>query len=188
MDISNLNESMDDVQEIYSALNSQAKEIVKQYTKALDDLVKKINDDVNNLSNEDLRRIELKLSLLSYDLGELKDKTNIAAEVAEIIENETIANAYNTATGTSEQRKNTAILNSSKEKAVSKLYKLVSSQIKTKLDEAHRIVDCVKSILISRASDRKLTDNYEGKMDLNIPTEIELPSFDSETGELKENN
>lgn len=185
MDISNLNNSMDNVQEIYNALNSQAKEIVKEYTKPIDDLVKKMNNDINDLSNDDLRRIELKLSLLSYDLGELKDKTNIASEVAEIIEDETVADAYNTATGTNEQRKNTAILNSSKEKAVSKLYKLVASQIKTKLDEAHRIVDAIKSILISRASDRKLTDNYEGKSATTIMTNLELPSFDIETGEVK---
>ena len=188
MDISNLEQSMDDVQAIYDALNSQAKEIVKHYTKSLDDLIKNINDNINNLSNDDLRRIELKLSLISYDLGELKDKTSIASEVAEIIEAETIATSFNTATGTIEQRKNIAILNASKEKAVSKLYKLVASQIKTKLDEVHRIVDCLKSILISRASDRKLTDNYEGRINVDVPTEFETPSFDPETGELRENN
>ena len=100
---------------------------------------------------------------MAYDLGELKDKTCIAAEIAEIVQDETEADAWNTATGNNEQRKNTAILAASKEKAVAKLYKLVASQIKTKLDEAHRVVDTLKSILISRASDRKLTDNYEGQ-------------------------
>ncbi len=177
MDLSSLNEGMDNVQNIYNALNSQAKVIVKEYTKAMDDLIKKINLEANNLSNEELRRIELKLSLLSYDLGELKDKTNIASEVADILQDETIANEYNAATGTIEQRKNTAILNSSKEKAIAKLYKLVASQIKTKLDEAHRIVDCIKSILISRASDRKLTDNYEGN--------TSFVSVNNQTGEIE---
>ena len=167
MDITNLDENlatgMDNIQTIYNSLNSQAKEIVRNYTKKIDDLIKTVSDNVNNLSNEDIRNIELQLSLMAYDLGELKDKTCIAAEIAEIIQDETEADAWNTATGNNEQRKNTAILASSKEKAVAKLYKLVASQIKTKLDEAHRVVDTLKSILISRASDRKLTDNYEGQ-------------------------
>ena len=166
MDIAQLDENlvdgMSNIQVIYNSLNSQAKEIVKNYTKQIDDLIKKVSENVNNLSNEDIRNIELQLSLMAYDLGELKDKTSIAAEIAEIIQDETEADAWNTATGNNEQRKNTAILASSKEKAVAKLYKLVASQIKTKLDEAHRVVDTLKSILISRASDRKLTDNYEG--------------------------
>lgn len=167
MNVANLDESlaegMDNIQTIYNSLNSQAKEIVKNYTKKIDDLIKTVSDNVNNLSNEDIRNIELQLSLMAYDLGELKDKTCIAAEIAEIIQDETEADAWNTAVGNNEQRKNTAILSSSKEKAVAKLYKLVASQIKTKLDEAHRVVDTLKSILISRASDRKLTDNYEGQ-------------------------
>ncbi|MBP5468938.1 MAG: hypothetical protein J6Z11_06795 [Candidatus Riflebacteria bacterium] len=159
----NLVEGMNDIQTIYNSLNSQAKELVKTYTKQIDDLIKKVSANINNLSNEDIRSIELQLSLMAYDLGELKDKTCIAAEIAEIVQDETEAEAWNTATGNNEQRKNTAILASSKEKAVAKLYKLVASQIKTKLDEAHRVVDTLKSILISRASDRKLTDNYEGQ-------------------------
>lgn len=157
-----LSTGMQDIQVIYSYLNSQAKDMVRQYTKQIDDLIKDVKDNINSLTNEDIRRIELQLSLLAYDLGELKDKTGIAAEIAEIVQDETQADAWNTAVGNNEQRKNTAILASSKEKAVAKLYKLVASQIKTKLDEAHRVVDTLKSILISRASDRKLTDNYEG--------------------------
>jgi len=167
MDITQLDENlvdgMSNIQVIYNSLNSQAKEIVKNYTKKIDDLIKTVSENVNNLSNEDIRNIELQLSLMAYDLGELKDKTCIAAEIAEIIQDETEADAWNTAAGNNEQRKNAAILASSKEKAVAKLYKLVASQIKTKLDEAHRVVDTLKSILISRASDRKLTDNYEGQ-------------------------
>ena len=55
---------------------------------------------------------------------------------------------------------------------------LNSSQIKTKLDETHRIVDTLKSILISRASDRKLTDNYENSGNTT--------DYDSQTGEVTE--
>ena len=167
MDITNLEEAlstgMADIQTIYNSLNIRAKEIVKNYTKQIDDLIKTVSENINNLTNEDIRGIELKLSLMSYDLGELKDKTSIVAEIAEIIQDETEANAWNTAIGNNEQRKNAALLAASKEKFVAKLYKLVANQIKTKLDEAHRVVDTLKSILISRASDRKLTDNYEGQ-------------------------
>lgn len=158
-----LTQGMDDIQSIYGSLNKQAKQLVAEYTAPVDRIIKQVNDNINNLTNEDIRRIQLQLSLRAYDLGDIKDKTNIAAEIAAIVEDESVADAYNTSTGTSEQRKNTAILASSKEKAVAKLYKLVASQIKTKLDEAHRVVATLQSILISRASDRKLTDNYEGQ-------------------------
>ncbi len=165
MDINNLSNDlstgMSDIQTIYNSLNSQAKDIVKGYTKSIDELIKYLNDNINELTNEDIRRAELQLSLKAYDLGDIKDKTNIASEIAEIVQDETQADAFNTAEGNNEQRKNTAILSASKDKAVAKLYKLIASQIKTKLDEAHRVVDSLKSILISRASDRKLTDNYE---------------------------
>ena len=156
-------DGMSDIQAIYNSLNVRAKEIVKNYTKQIDDLIKNVSENVNNLTNEDIRNIELRLSLMAYDLGELKDKTGIAAEIAEIIQDQTEANAWNTAVGNNEQRKNAALLAAAHEKFVAKLYKLVANQIKTKLDEAHRVVDTLKSILISRASDRKLTDNYEGQ-------------------------
>lgn len=162
MTIENLNQQMDAVQDIYSSLNSQAKEIVKEYTQELDRIINNVSKNINNLSNEDIRRYQLQLSLAAYDLGELKDKTNMASEIADVLQEETQATAWNTSEGNNEQRKNNAILASSKEKAVAKLYKLVASQIKTKLDEVHRIVATLQSILISRASDRKLTDNYEG--------------------------
>lgn len=162
MNIENLNEGMDNIQAIYTSLNSQAKEIVKEYTQELDRIVNNVSKNINNLSNEDIRRYQLQLSLAAYDLGELKDKTNMASEIADVLQEETQATAWNASDGNNEQRKNNAILASSKEKAVAKLYKLVSSQIKTKLDEVHRIVATLQSILISRASDRKLTDNYEG--------------------------
>ena len=170
--------AMGSVHDIYDDMNSVAKDIVKEYTAPIDILVKQIKSDINNLTNEDVRRIELKLSLLAYDLGELKDKTNIAAEVAEIVQDEAQANAWNTAEGNNEQRKNASLLAVNKEKVISKLYKLVASQIKTKLDETHRIVDTLKSILISRASDRKLTDNYENSGNTS--------DYDSQTGEVTE--
>jgi len=171
-------DAMNSVYDIYNDMNSLAKDIVKEYTSPIDILVKQVKEDINNLTNEDIRRLELKLSLLAYDLGELKDKTNIAAEVAEIVQDEAQATAWNTAEGNNEQRKNTALLSVNKEKVVSKLYKLVASQIKTKLDETHRIVDTLKSILISRASDRKLTDNYENSGNTT--------NYDSQTGEVTE--
>ena len=171
-------QAMSSVHDIYDDMNSVAKDIVKEYTAPIDILVKQIKSDINNLTNEDVRRIELKLSLLAYDLGELKDKTNIAAEVAEIVQDEAQANAWNTAEGNNEQRKNESLLAVNKEKVISKLYKLVASQIKTKLDETHRIVDTLKSILISRASDRKLTDNYENSGNTT--------DYDSQTGEVTE--
>lgn len=171
-------QAMSSVHDIYNDMNSVAKDIVKEYTAPIDILVKQIKSDINNLTNEDVRRIELKLSLLAYDLGELKDKTNIAAEVAEIVQDEAQANAWNTAEGNNEQRKNASLLAVNKEKVISKLYKLVASQIKTKLDETHRIVDTLKSILISRASDRKLTDNYENTGNTT--------DYDSQTGEVAE--
>lgn len=158
-----IDDNIDIVNKVYSALNSQAKEIVKEYTRTLNVTIKDIKDNINDLSNNQIRTYILSLSLSAYDLGELKDKTNMSSEIASIIVDEAYATSYNAQVGTVAQRENSATLSISKEKATSVLFKLVASMIKTKLDETHRIVDTLKNILISRASDRKLVEdnNYE---------------------------
>lgn len=159
---SDINDNIGIVNQVYSALNSQAKEIVKEYTRTIDTTIKDIKDNINNLSNNQIRTYVLSLSLSAYDLGELKDKTNMSSEIASIIVDEAYASSYNAQTGTVAQRENSATLSISKEKATSTLFKLVASMIKTKLDEVHRIVDTLKNILISRASDRKLVEDNNG--------------------------
>ena len=154
-----INDNIDIVNQVYSALNSQAKELVKEYTRTIDTTIKDIKDNINNLSNNQIRTYALSLSLSAYDLGELKDKTNMSSEIASIIVDEAYASSYNAQVGTVAQRENSATLAISKEKATSTLFKLVASMIKTKLDEVHRIVDTLKNILISRASDRKLVED-----------------------------
>lgn len=160
LDINNdINDNIDIVNQVYSALNSQAKEIVKEYTRNIDVTIKDIKDNINNLSNNQIRTYVLSLSLSAYDLGELKDKTNMSREIASIIVDEAYATSYNAQVGTVAQRENSATLSISKEKATSTLFTLVANMIKTKLDEVHRIVDTLKNILISRASDRKLVED-----------------------------
>ena len=72
---------------------------------------------------------------------------------------EAVARNYIEATGTASAKENEATLNSSSEMVSEALFNLVSSLFKTKSDEIHRVVDTLKSVLMSRNMEAKLTSN-----------------------------
>lgn len=167
-----LETNIEQVNNVYEALNSQAKSVVKEYTKKIDDIIKNIRENLINLSNDQIQTYMMQLSLCAYDLGELKEQSNMSAEIASIIKDEAYADSYNTQEGTVAQRQNSATLAVSREKATTALYELVAGTIKTKLDETHRVVDTLKNVLISRASDRKLVADKEEQLRINKNGEI----------------
>lgn len=152
-----LNETMRAVDETTKMLWGLAEELVKKYTAKIYDIINPIKDaDVEQMTTGMLRQQLHKLSMVAFDLAELRDKTSWNADIAEIIRDEAYAIAYNTSDGPVAQRTNNATIAISKDTAISSLKKMVSSRLKSSLDETHRLIDSLKSQLISRASDQKL--------------------------------
>lgn len=139
-------------------LSRLAHDIFKKFSKPLDDIVSKLSS-VESLSDEEIRSYMLKISLESYSFSEVKEHAELKMDCATAIMKETQATVYNEASGTAEARRNIAIKESNSEITVNMLYSTVSNLMKTKLDEAHRVVNTLNSILISRAAQAKLNQS-----------------------------
>lgn len=153
-----LNDALDRVEMTYQEINEIAKDIVSEFFGQADGLIKELKD-INELDNDSIRNYMIKLSLTSYSLSEVKEKSAMKAEIAETLRKEAVARNYIEATGTASAKENEATLNSSSEMVSEALFNLVSSLFKTKSDEIHRVVDTLKSVLMSRNMEAKLTSN-----------------------------
>lgn len=153
-----LNDALDRVEMTYQEINEIAKDIVSEFFGQADSLIRELKD-LNELDNDSIRNYMIKLSLTSYSLSEVKEKSAMKAEIAETLRKEAVARNYIEATGTASAKENEATLNSSSEMVSEALFNLVSSLFKTKSDEIHRVVDTLKSVLMSRNMEAKLTSN-----------------------------
>lgn len=149
--------ALDAVDATYDELIDVANDIAKEVVGDLDDMMASAYNDVEKLSNEAIRDLMLKLSLRSYSFAEIKERSAFKSELAETLRKEAYAKNFNSAEGTVAVRENTAVLNSSAEILANQIYELVADIFKSKLDETHRIVAALTSVLMSRMSEAKLT-------------------------------
>lgn len=154
----NLNQAMDNVETTYSEVVDLATDILTEFTEDIDALMDKAYTNIENLSNDAIRELLLSLALRAYSLGAIKDKSAFKATLAETLRKEAYATQFNQTDGTVAVRENTAILNTSAEIVVEQVYDLTSSLFKTRLDEVHRVVDSLKTVLTSRLAEAKLTN------------------------------
>jgi len=152
-----LNEALDNVSLVYSDLMQVADSLVKPITLEIDTLIKGAESNVNNLSLEDIRLLILKISLKSYTLGEIKEKASLQSVCAEQLKDEVYAKKFNETDGTVAFKQNTALLESSYQNLAEAVYNEVHTMLKLKLDECHRVVDALKSVLMSRMQEAKLS-------------------------------
>lgn len=153
-----LNAALEAVEMTYKDLNTVANEITNDFFEPINKIISDLND-INSLDNDSIRNYMIRLSLAGYSLGEVKEKSAFKAELSEAIRKETFARNYAQAEGTSSSKDNTATLQSSSEIVTEALYNLVANLFKTKLDEVHRIISVLQSVLVSRNMEAKLTIN-----------------------------
>lgn len=153
----NLNKAMDNVEVAYNDVIDISNDIVAEMTGDITTLIKSAYDNVENLTNEDIRQLLLRLALRSYSFGEIKDKATFKATLAETLRKEAYAVQFNSTDGTVATKENTATINTSPEIVVEEIYNLTASLFKTRLDEVHRCVDALKTVLTTRLTEAKLT-------------------------------
>lgn len=153
-----LSHSFDNVDISYDNLIDIANDIIKQTTSNIDDIITDINDNIQNMNNDLIRHYMLQLSLQSYSFSEIKEKSAFKAELAETIKKEAYATKFNSLEGTVAVKQNNAELAVSNENLAEQLYTLIASLFKTKLDEVHRVVDTLKSVLMSRNAEAKMSN------------------------------
>lgn len=154
-----LSEALDLVEGTYS-------ELVKIANNILDDIFSPINNIVDEIRNEgagapveSIRSYLLRVQLKAYEISDVKEKSALKAECSEAIRKESYARAFNEAQGTAGTKDNTAFLSSSENLLVEEVYNLVANLLKTKLDELHRLVAVLQSILMSKMQEAKLAIN-----------------------------
>lgn len=153
-----LQEALDNVEMTYQELNTIAKDIVSEFFAGADSLIEEVKD-INELDNDAIRNFMIKLSLTSYSLSEVKEKSAMKAEIAETLRKQAMARNYIEASGTASAKENEATINTSAESVSEALFNLVAGLFKTKQDELHRTIDVLKSVLMSRNMEAKLTSN-----------------------------
>ena len=164
MEDAKLQEALDRTDDVYQDLIEIANTIFKTYTGEVNDLIKGAINNVDNLTNEDIRLLIIKLSLQSFNFGDVKEKAGLKAELSETLRKEAYAKAFNLSEGSVASKESQATMKTSYENSVELIYNSVASLFKTKLDEIHRVVDALKTVLMSRMSEAKLTATmYEGE-------------------------
>ena len=150
--------ALDNIDATYEELIDVANDLSKEVVGDLDELMASAYEDVEKLSNDAIRDLMLKLTLRSYSFSEIKEKSIFKAELGETLRKEAYAKNFNASEGTVAVRENTAILSTSAEILAEEIYSLVSQMFKTKLDEIHRTVSALQTVLMSRLSEAKLTN------------------------------
>ena len=151
-------QALENVEMTYQELNEVANEMTSSFFESVNSIINELND-INELSNDDIRNYMIKLALNSYSLAEIKEKSALKAECAEALRKDKYARSFREAEGSAAIKENEAVVNTNEQVVVEALYNLIASLFKTKLDEAHRVVDVLKSVLMSRNAEAKLTTN-----------------------------
>ena len=151
-------EALDAVEMTYQDLNEVATDMTATFFEPVNKIIDELSD-INELSNDMVRDYMIRLALNSYSLAEIKEKSALKAECAEALRKDKYARSFREAAGSAAIKENEAVLNTNEQVIIEALYNLIASLFKTKLDEAHRVVDVLKSVLMSRNAEAKLTTN-----------------------------
>lgn len=157
--MSEFKEAKSAVDNVYNEMKSFIDKTIEIYLKDTNDVIKKLEDNLFELSNEDVRNAIVELSFKSYRLSDIKEKSALKAELAETLRKVMYSNTFRETEGTVANKENAATIAINNEVLVEKTYDSIANTLKTKLDEIHRVVDALKSVLVSRLSEEKLALN-----------------------------
>lgn len=152
-----INAALKAVQMTYDELIEIANKTQRSVLGDLDDLLTATYDGVEDLTNDAVRGLMLKLALRAYSFGEIKEKAAFKASLARSIREEARATQLQLASGTVSAKESAAILAISAEIIAEEIYSLTASLFKTKSDEIHRVVDVLKTVLTTRLNEARLT-------------------------------
>lgn len=161
-----LNAALDAVEISYKELITIANDMVSPITTSLDELVNNISNNSTILTIDRVRNYMLQLQLQAFSLSEIKEKSALKAELAQAIQKESFAISFNKYSGSAAVKDKLALLDNSKEIVTEALYELVADLLKTKVDQAHRLVAVLTSILMSKMQETKF---------MNIGVSAEVP-------------
>ena len=152
-----LNKALSEVEMTYSQIKDIADQMLSGPFEESNRIVETIQYNIESMSIDMLRDYILRLQLAVYSLSELRDRSGIKAICAEAVKKEAYATAYVNQEGTAGVKDSNTTLAISENIIAQCLYDLVASLVKTKVDQLHRMIDSLKSILMSRMQEAKLS-------------------------------
>lgn len=163
MDIKEANKQLT---EVYKELQPIVDSVVDKQSKEIDKIIERIKRNIDTLTNKELQDLMLQLSIEAYYFAHIKDMAILKQELSLALSKESHANSFNSTVGTQAIRNNQAIIDSIDKQTVNILYNAVANNMKSKLDEVHRMINVLSNVLISKNAEAKLKvskDDYEPK-------------------------
>lgn len=149
--------ALENIDLTYQDLIDFANDIFKATCSEIDTLIECAYNSIEEMSNDMIRDLMMKLSLKSYTFSEIKEKSAFKATLAETIRKSNYAENFNASEGTVAVRENIAIIQTGAEILSEEIHTLVANMLKTKLDELHRIVNTLQTVLMTRMQEAKLS-------------------------------
>ena len=142
--------------EMYKNLKPIVDEIVNKNTKEVDSIIKKIKNGLENeLTHKELYSYLMQLSVETYYMAYSKDMAGLRQECAETLMKAKQAEIFNETVGTQVLRTNEAIVSTVDKQVINLIHRAVANCLRTKLDEAHRMVRTLENVLISKNAENK---------------------------------
>lgn len=166
MDLDQTNQAMQDVEDIYVQIKEAVLATISGIIKPIDDIVSLLSTkEISLYSNTELWDFQMKLSVEAYRLGEIKECSVLKDMCAQALYKEGLAKSFSSTTGAQETKKQQSIIDNVSKQAVSMIYTTAANILKTKCDEAHRLVNTIQNIQISRAAEAKLSSSPRSEKD-----------------------
>ena len=162
-----LEDALNVVEMTYGEIVEIANKLIAQYTGDINPIIQYIEANIEKLSNDEIRSLMLRLSVKAYSFCEIKERSITKADCAEIIKKEAYARIFNQTEGSVATKDNTSLVNISNEIVTQAVYNLVAGLFKVKFEEIRRLVDTLKTILMSRLSEMKLSSNVTREVEEN---------------------
>ena len=162
-----LETALNNVETTYGELVDIANGMLNPMFEPINMIISRVSASVNAMSIDQIRDYILTLQLKAFEISEIKEKAALKAELAETLQKEKFAVSFNGLEGSAAVKDKLALVETSAEIVTEALYNLVANLLKTKLDQLHRLVDALKSILMSRMQETKF---------MNIGSTNEVPA------------
>ena len=162
-----LETALNNVETTYGELVDIANGMLNPMFEPINMIISRVNASVNAMSIDQIRDYILTIQLKAFEISEIKEKAALKAELAETLQKEKFAVSFNGLEGSAAAKDKLALVETSAEIVTEALYNLIANLLKTKLDQLHRLVDALKSILMSRMQETKF---------MNIGSSNEVPT------------
>ena len=150
-----LNVALEELEITYRELVEIANETLAPIFDPINQMVWELQSKINSLTIDQIRDYILKLQLKAFEISEIKEKSAMKAELSDGRLKEKYAIIFNSSDGAVAARDKLATVGTAEEVGSKALQNLMSNLLKTKLDQLHRLVDALKSILMSRMQELK---------------------------------